>query len=259
MMTARVLLAEPEREASSFTASLLEDQGFAVTPVSTGEEVLLLAPASDLVLLEQLLPDMDGVALCRLLRSRSPVPIIFLSRRADELSRVVALEVGADDYMAKPFGASELVARIRAVLRRTRPESTTGGTLRSDRLELDLDRRELRVDGHPVALSRKMFELLRLFMQSPGRVLTRQSLIQKVWGDQFMGGAKTLDVHVRWLRRKIQGDGEAPQHLFTVRGIGYRFEEGSRAHLASPMLSHTHLLDLAREPPLASGTRPETT
>jgi two-component system response regulator RegX3 len=256
VMTTRVLLADPEREASSLVCSLLWEQGFSVTPVGTGQEALSLAAGSDLVLLEQLLPDIDGVALCRLLRSRSTVPIIFLSGRADELSRVVGLEVGADDFVTKPFGAGELVARIRAVLRRARSEPTAGGILRANRLELDLDRRELRVDGNPVAMSIKLFELLRLFMQSPGQVLARRSLIQKVWGDQFMGSAKTLDVHVRWLRRKIQDDGGAPQHLFTVRGIGYRFEVGPRVHRSTRISPHTHVLGLECEPLVACGTFP---
>jgi two-component system response regulator RegX3 len=257
-MAARVFLADPDTDASLITSSLLADQGFAVTPVRTGEEVLSLAVVSDLVLLEQLLPDTDGVALCRLLRSRSPVPIIFLTRRADELSRVVALEVGADDYVTKPFGTGELVARIRAVLRRARHELMASGSLRAGRLHLDLDRRELQVDGRPVPLSMKMFELLRLFMQSPGKVITRQYLIQKVWGDQFMGGAKTLDVHVRWLRRKIRDDGATPRHLFTVRGVGYRFEVGPSVHSSAPVSPNAHALDLAREPAFASGTPRET-
>jgi two-component system, OmpR family, response regulator RegX3 len=256
-MSARVLLADPEREASSLVCALLEERGFVVTPVSTGREVLSLAATSEIVLLERLLPDFDGLTLCRLLRSRSSVPVIFLTRQADELSKVAGLEAGADDYVTKPVGAGELVARIRAVLRRTRQQAADGEILRTGRLQLDLDRRELRVDGTPVSLSTKMFELLRMFMQSPGRVLTRSSLIQKVWGDQFMGDAKTLDVHVRWLRRKIQDDGETPQHLFTVRGVGYRFEAGPRAPSPAPILPLARILDLPHAPPVPSSAPPE--
>ena len=185
--------------------------------------------------------------------------MIFLTRPADELSKVLGLEAGADDYVTKPVGAGELVARIRAVLRRTRQQTSGSGILRAGRLQLDLDRRELRVDGMMVSLSAKMFELLRMFMESPGRVLTRPSLIQKVWGDQFMGGAgNTLDVHVRWLRRKIQDDGEAPHYLFTVRGVGYRFEAVPRTPSPAPFLLPACTLDNQQAPPVTSITPPES-
>ena len=228
-MSSRILLVDDEETLRTSLAFALRQEGFEVVAAEDGPDALAVAgsDAFDLVLLDLMLPGLDGMEVCRRLRAQSPVPIIMLTARDGEIDKVLGLELGADDYVTKPFSVQELVARMRAVLRRTRPEvpkEAPGGLLTAGRLRLDLDRHELTVDAEPVELSAKEYQLLRLLMLNRGRVLTRDAMIDQVWGDDFMGDMKTLDVHIRWLRQKIEIDPSQPEHITTVRGAGYRFE-----------------------------------
>ena len=178
-----------------------------------------------LVLLDVMLPRISGVDVCRELRSRSQVPIIMVTARNAEIDAVVGLEVGADDYVTKPFSHRELVARIRAVLRRrAEPEAAPTTELAAGPVRMDVDRHLVTVAGEPVQLPLKEFELLELLLRNVGRVLTRQQLIDRVWGADYVGDTKTLDVHVKRLRAKVEPDPGNPRHLVTVRGLGYKFE-----------------------------------
>jgi two-component system response regulator RegX3 len=188
-------------------------------------EALELARRSpDLVLLDVMLPDGSGFDVCRKLRESSRVPIIMLTARGEEADRVVGLELGADDYVVKPFSAREVVARIRAVLRRADgPEPASDAVLEVGALRLDPARREVTRDGEPLELSRKEFELLHLLMRNAGSVVTRDRLIDEVWDPNWFGSTKTLDVHVSGIRRKLGDDPARPRYLHTVRGVGFRF------------------------------------
>jgi len=180
---------------------------------------------ADLVLLDLMLPGLSGLEVCRQLRQRSDVPVIMLTAKDAEVDKVVGLEIGADDYVTKPFSARELVARIRAVLRRRgEPEELITGVLEAGPVRMDVDRHIVSVNGDAVALPLKEFELLEFLLRNSGRVLTRGQLIDRVWGSDYVGDTKTLDVHVKRLRAKIEPDPSAPKHLLTVRGLGYKFE-----------------------------------
>ena len=217
MLTAmRVLLVEDDDSIAEPLASGLGRYGFRVERVGTGAAALS-APPHDLVLLDLGLPDMDGIDVCRRLRELSAVPIIVITARSEEVDRVLGLELGADDYVVKPFGFRELVARIRAVTRRAQAAEATA-VQRLGRLELDRRERRVRVGGAEVALTAKEFDLLALLSEDPGAVLARERILERVWDEHWFGPTKTLDVHVASLRRKL-GD---PGWIETVRGVGFR-------------------------------------
>src|SRR6266540_3184526 len=180
---------------------------------------------ADLVLLDLMLPGLSGTEVCRTLRQKSSVPVIMLTARDSEIDKVVGLELGADDYVTKPFSSRELVARIRAVLRRrTEPEDPVPTVLESGPVRMDVDRHVVRVGGDTVPMPLKEFDLLELLLRNAGRVLTRGQLIDRVWGADYVGDTKTLDVHVKRLRAKVEPDPSNPRYLVTVRGLGYKFE-----------------------------------
>ena len=217
----RILFVEDERSISEPFGRALEREGFDVTIAGTVAEALA-APEADLVLLDLNLPDGDGRDVARELRRRGDVPIIMLTARGTETDRIVGLEIGADDYVVKPFSGGEVVARIRAVLRRVAkpPAASEIGDLR-----VDAGARRVWVGEDEVELSRKEFDLLAALMRRAGQVATREDLMAEVWDENWFGPTKTLDVHVGWLRRKLGDDPEAPRYIHTVRGVGYRFAE----------------------------------
>lgn len=225
----RVLVVEDE-EALLFTlAHNLRREGYSVMTASRGDDALKLAREQhpDLIVLDVMLPGIDGMQVCRLLRRDTQVPIIMLTALGGEGDRVAGLDTGADDYMPKPFGMRELMARIRALLRRSGPRAKPdlGPTMIvSGDLQIDRDRREVRQGGNVVKLKPKEFELLLFFVQHPGRVFSREQILDEVWGYDFYGGPRTVDVHIRWLRQKIEDDPANPTRLRTVRGSGYLFE-----------------------------------
>jgi DNA-binding response OmpR family regulator len=229
-MTATVLVVEDDATLAMTLRYNLERAGYRCLVAADGGRALELArqerPA--LVLLDVMLPGMDGIEVCRRLRAESTVPIIMLTARVEEIDRVVGLEVGADDYVTKPFSLREMVARVRAALRRAQmqpdEESTTTQPAHFDAITVDPARREVRRNGVPVALKPKEFDLLWYFVRNPGRVFTRDQLLERVWGYDFVGGNRTVDVHVRWLREKIEDDPAHPRYLRTSRGAGYMFD-----------------------------------
>ena len=216
----RILIVEDEDAIAEPLASGLAREGFEVTRVATGGEALASA-LPDVVLLDLRLPDMDGYDVCRALRKRSDVPIIVVTARGEEIDRVLGLELGADDYVVKPFGFRELVARIRAVTRRTAGRSDERAPIRVGPLEVDERTRRVRVDGAEVELTPKEFELLALLAADAGAVITRRRLLEEVWDTHWYGPTKTIDVHVASLRRKL-GD---PSWIETVRGVGFRLHK----------------------------------
>jgi two-component system, OmpR family, response regulator RegX3 len=221
-----ILLVEDERSITEPLAAALEREGYATEVAGTMSEALerASAVAPDLVLLDVMLPDGSGFDVCRELRSRSKVPIIMLTARGDETDRVIGLELGADDYVVKPFSAREVVARIRAVLRRAEETPRAdGGTIEIGAVQLDPAKREVRFDRERLELSRKEFDLLELLMRNAGTVVKREQLIEQVWQSRWFGSTKTLDVHVSGLRRKLGDDANDPAYLHTVRGVGFRF------------------------------------
>jgi two-component system, OmpR family, response regulator RegX3 len=223
----RVLVVEDEDSISEPLAYMLRKEGFEVSVASDGPAGLQAFDrgGADLVLLDLMLPGLSGTEVCRELRSRSAVPVIMLTARDSEVDKVVGLELGADDYVTKPFSHRELVARIRAVLRRQGPAAEDDSTaLEAGRVRMDVDRHLVTVGGQAVQLPLKEFDLLELLLRNAGRVLTRAQLIDRVWGSDYVGDTKTLDVHVKRLRSKIEPDPAHPQHLLTVRGLGYKLE-----------------------------------
>jgi two-component system, OmpR family, response regulator RegX3 len=224
----RVLVVEDEESISDPLSYLLKQEGFEVAVAGTGPEALAEFDRSgaDIVLLDLMLPGLSGTEVCRALRARSSVPVIMLTARDSEIDKVVGLELGADDYVTKPFSARELVARVRAVLRRrgNEPEEAVTAALEAGPVRMDVERHVVTVDGRSVQLPLKEFELLEMLLRNAGRVLTRGQLIDRVWGADYVGDTKTLDVHVKRLRAKIEPDPAAPQHLVTVRGLGYKLE-----------------------------------
>jgi two-component system response regulator RegX3 len=223
----RVLVVEDEESFSEPLSYMLRREGFEVAVAATGPDALSEFDRSgaDLVLLDLMLPGLSGTEVCRTLRQRSNVPVIMLTARDAEIDKVVGLELGADDYVTKPFSSRELVARIRAVLRRRgEPEDLAPSALEAGPVRLDVDRHVVTVNGDPVPMPLKEFDLLELLLRNAGRVLTRGQLIDRVWGADYVGDTKTLDVHVKRLRAKIEPDPSAPRYLVTVRGLGYKFE-----------------------------------
>ena len=223
----RILVVEDEESFSDPLSYLLRKEGFEVDLAGSGPEALELFDrhGADLVLLDLMLPGLSGTEVCRALRTRSMVPVIMLTAKDSEVDKVVGLELGADDYVTKPYSGRELVARIRAVLRRRgEPDDLLPATLEAGPVRLDVERHVVSVGGAPVSLPLKEFELLELLLRNAGRVLTRGQLIDRVWGSDYVGDTKTLDVHIKRLRSKVEPDPGAPKHIVTVRGLGYKFE-----------------------------------
>ncbi|MEO6712160.1 MAG: response regulator transcription factor [Mycobacteriales bacterium] len=223
----RVLVVEDEESFSDPLAYMLRREGYEVDIATTGPAGLAQfeRAGADLVLLDLMLPGLSGTELCRLLRQRSNVPIIMVTARDSEVDKVVGLELGADDYVTKPFSARELVARIRAVLRRNiDPEELLPSTLEAGPVRMDVDRHVVTVAGEQVTMPLKEFDLLEMLLRNTGRVLTRGQLIDRIWGADYVGDTKTLDVHVKRLRAKIEPDPAVPKYLVTVRGLGYKFD-----------------------------------
>ncbi len=225
---ARVLVVEDEESFSDALSYMLRKEGFEVSVAATGTAALTEfdRTGADIVLLDLMLPEMSGTEVCRALRAKSSVPIIMVTARDSEIDKVVGLELGADDYVTKPYSPRELVARIRAVLRRQSPEpvDAVGATLSAGPVRMDVERHVVTVSGESVPLPLKEFELLELLLRNAGRVLTRGQLIDRVWGADYVGDTKTLDVHVKRLRSKIEPEPSTPRYLVTVRGLGYKFE-----------------------------------
>ena len=224
----RVLVVEDEESFSDPLSYMLRNEGFEVAVAATGPEALdeFDRHGADLVLLDLMLPGLPGTEVCRQLRTRSSVPVIMLTAKDSEIDKVVGLELGADDYVTKPFSSRELVARIRAVLRRHggQTEELEDAALEAGPVRMDVERHTVSVGGTGVQLPLKEFELLEMLLRNAGRVLTRMQLIDRVWGADYVGDTKTLDVHVKRLRAKIEPDPALPRYLVTVRGLGYKFE-----------------------------------
>jgi two-component system response regulator RegX3 len=225
---ARVLVVEDEESFSDALSYMLRKEGFEVSVAATGTSALTQfdRTGADIVLLDLMLPEMSGTEVCRQLRQRSAVPIIMVTARDSEIDKVVGLEIGADDYVTKPYSPRELVARIRAVLRRQSAEAAevSTPTLAAGPVRMDVERHVVTVEGASVQLPLKEFELLELLLRNAGRVLTRGQLIDRVWGADYVGDTKTLDVHVKRLRSKVEPEPSAPRYIVTVRGLGYKFE-----------------------------------
>jgi two-component system, OmpR family, response regulator RegX3 len=223
----KVLVVEDETSYSEALSYVLRKEGFDVAIAETGPDALaeFERGGADIVLLDLMLPGLPGTEVCRQIRQTSSVPIIMVSAKDTEVDKVVGLELGADDYVTKPYSPRELVARIRAVLRRgTVDEVDDASALEAGHVRMDVDRHLVTVDGDIVKLPLKEFELLEYFLRNPGRVLTRGQLIDRVWGADYVGDTKTLDVHVKRLRAKIEPDPANPISLTTVRGLGYKFD-----------------------------------
>jgi DNA-binding response OmpR family regulator len=232
-MQKKILVVEddaPIREALTYN---LGREGYEVHAVGDGVAALKAARSAppDLVVLDLMLPELDGFDVTRTLRKESNVPILMLTARDDEIDRVLGLELGADDYLTKPFSMRELLARVKAMLRRAKIGETEAAApkaenklLASGNLEIDLTRHEAHLDGKVLELKPKEFDLLLFLMQNRGQAFSRDQLLERVWGWEFSGGSRTVDVHVRWLRSKVEKDPEQPVRIITVRGLGYRFE-----------------------------------
>lgn len=223
----KVLIVEDEAALAETVAYNLREEGYKVCLASDGLSALdvFRQEKPDLVLLDVMLPEIDGIEVCRLMRRESEIPIIMLTAKSREVDKVVGLEVGADDYVTKPFGMMELIARIRAALRRARRETKASESLTGQGIELDTSRHSVKVDGVEVDLRPKEFDLLHLLMANRGRVLERSTLLDRIWGEDEYIDAGTVDVHIRRLREKVEADPGRPKRVLTVRGIGYKFAE----------------------------------
>ncbi|MDE2779194.1 MAG: response regulator transcription factor [Chloroflexota bacterium] len=226
-----VLVIEDEENLLEALRYNLEREGYRVHTATDGGEGLELARKVDpsLVLLDIMLPTLDGFEICRILRRESEVPILMLTARGEEVDRVVGLELGADDYITKPFSIRELVARVRNTLRRTRYLQDNRGlgeeqSYRVGNLEMDLNSHEVRLAGEPLYLKPKEFDLLALMIANKGRALTRDQILEKVWGYDYIGQTRTVDVYISWLREKLQADPSTAQSIVTIRGVGYRLD-----------------------------------
>ena len=224
-----ILVVDDERNIIQLARLYLTKEGFRVEAAYDGAEALEKAKAlrPDLIILDIMMPEMDGLAVCRELRKTSDVPVIILTARGDDVDRVVGLELGADDYVTKPFNPRELVARVKAVLRRVRQEAPSPPVLEADGVRLDAASREVTVEGEAVTFRAKEFDLLAAFMRHPGIVMDRERLLQMVWGADYYGDTRTIDVHVAWLREKLAGAKRA--RIQTVWGVGYKLVVGSDA------------------------------
>jgi DNA-binding response OmpR family regulator len=227
--SARILLVDDEHSVQTLLSYPLRKDGYEVISARDGQEALArFAEARfDLVILDLMLPKLDGIEVCRRMRSRSQVPIIMLTAKGDEIDKVVGLEMGADDYITKPFSMREFRSRVKAALRRSRMVGANGDEepISSGDLRIDFGRRAVVIRGEDVRLTYVEFEILAALARSPGRVLSRETLLENVWGDSDYRDPRTVDVHIRHLREKLEQDPKDPEYLFTVRGVGYRFRE----------------------------------
>ena len=241
-MAERILIVEDELTLQETLAYNLKRQGYEVETTGDGNSALEIARRThpDLILLDVMLPGMDGYEVCRILRQQMTTPVLMLTARDDEIDRVVGLEVGADDYMTTPFSMRELLARVKAMLRRVRlvreeisnaappppppPPPPPTSLIINDNLTLDMVRREVRLNDQPLTLKPKEYELLLFLAQHRGQMLSRDTILEQVWGWNYIGDSRTVDVHIRWLREKIERDPANPVRIVTVRGAGYRFE-----------------------------------
>jgi len=223
----RVLVVEDEESYSDALAYMLRKEGFEVSVAGSGPQALteFERAGADIVLLDLMLPGLPGTEVCRRIRQVSAVPVIMVSAKDGEVDKVVGLELGADDYVTKPYSPRELVARIRAVLRRGTEPELLPATLECGDVRMDVERHLVTVRGVEVRMPLKEFELLEMFLRNAGRVLTRGQLIDRVWGSDYVGDTKTLDVHVKRLRAKVEPDPANPQYLVTVRGLGYKYDQ----------------------------------
>ena len=230
--SARILLVDDEQSIQTLLSYPLRKDGYEVVRAADGREALdrFSEQRFDLVVLDLMLPQLDGLEVCRRLRARSPVPIIMLTAKSEEIDKVLGLELGADDYITKPFSMREFRSRVKAALRRAdmarplAPEGETGPLAVRD-LEVDFAKRTVRVRGQDVKTTYVEFEILTALARAPGRVFTRDMLLERVWGDAAFRDPRTIDVHIRHLREKIELDAKEPEYLFTVRGVGYRFRD----------------------------------
>lgn len=223
----RILVVEDEASFSEALAYLLTKEGFEVAVAENGADAItaFARNGADLVLLDLMLPGLSGIEVCKQIRSHSQVPIIMLTAKDDEVDKVVGLEIGADDYVTKPYKSRELVARIRAVLRRQgNSEEVSENILAAGGVSMDVERHIVSVRGNNVSLPLKEFELLEMLLRNAGRVLTRGQLIDRIWGSNYVGDTKTLDVHIKRIRAKIEEDPAEPTIITTVRGLGYKYE-----------------------------------
>ncbi len=226
----RILLVDDEQSIQTLLSYPLRRDGYEVVQATDGREALARFEERpfDLVVLDVMLPQLDGLEVCRRLRSRSSVPIIMLTAKSEEIDKVVGLELGADDYITKPFSMREFRSRVKAALRRSelsRAVESDGGTLDVHELRIDPDKRTVTVRGEAISTTFVEFEILLTLVRSPGRVFTRDMLLARVWGDSAYRDPRTIDVHIRHLREKIERDAKEPEYLFTVRGVGYRFRD----------------------------------
>ena len=224
----RILIVEDEESVLDPLELLLSKEGFTIETARDGREALekFAKTNPDLILLDLMLPEVSGTEVCRQIRAKSQVPIIMLTAKDTEVDKVVGLELGADDYVVKPYSKAELVARIKAVLRRNNADAfvNQGGSISAGPVVIDVERHQVSINGENIALPLKEFELLEFLVRNGGRVLTRTQLIDRVWGSDYFGDTKTLDVHVKRLRAKIEKDPANPVYIQTIRGLGYKFE-----------------------------------
>ena len=224
----RILIVEDEESVLDPLELLLSKEGFTIETARDGREALekFAKTNPDLILLDLMLPEVSGTEVCRQIRAKSQVPIIMLTAKDTEVDKVVGLELGADDYVVKPYSKAELVARIKAVLRRNNADAfvNQGGSISAGPVVIDVERHQVSINGENIALPLKEFELLEFLVRNSGRVLTRTQLIDRVWGSDYFGDTKTLDVHVKRLRAKIEKDPANPTYIQTIRGLGYKFE-----------------------------------
>ncbi len=227
VLVKKILIVEDETTLLATLRYNLEREGYAVTTAPDGEVALSLARSEHphLIVLDIMLPRLDGFEVCRILRRETAIPILMLTAKTDEVDKVVGLELGADDYVTKPFSMRELLARVRALLRRAeRSPQAEAESLSTGDLTVDMAKRLVYRAGHPLTLKPKEYELLAFMVRNRGRAFTRDQLLNQVWGYDFAGDTRTVDVHVRWLREKIEDEPSKPTRLITVRGTGYRFE-----------------------------------
>ncbi|HEX3197284.1 MAG TPA: response regulator transcription factor [Propionibacteriaceae bacterium] len=222
----RVLVVEDEESYRDALSYMLSKEGFEVIEAQDGATGIAEFDrhGADIVLLDLMMPGLSGTEVCRQLRLRGAVPVIMLTARDSEVDKVVGLELGADDYVTKPFSHRELVARIRAVLRRGQDTELVPDVIEAAGVRMDVERHEVSVNGERITLALKEFELLEMLLRNAGRVMTRGQLIDRIWGADYVGDTKTLDVHIKRLRTKLEPDPASPRYLITVRGLGYKFE-----------------------------------
>ena len=225
----KILLVEDDRTLLDVLKYNLQKDGYNVVTVTDGIQALEIARSQkpELIVLDVMIPELNGFEVCRILRRDMTVPILMLTAKGEEIDKIVGLEIGADDYMTKPFSMRELLARIRAMLRRAKmtvPKSPEEATINIGNLNIDVARRRATLDGRELDLTQKEFDLLNFMTRNIGLVLSREHLLEKVWGYEYAGGTRTVDVHIRWLREKIEANPAKPERLITVRGVGYKLE-----------------------------------